>query len=70
MFKRKRHELKLESLATQAEFFEALENRHLSWARDTENPDITRVHFEIVDMVQEMRLKYNDLFDLYNKNES
>ncbi len=65
MFKRNREEIKMTSLLTQLDFFDALRNRHLRWAQDVDNPEIVQLHLEIINLILKITDKYRILLDLY-----
>lgn len=56
-----RDETKLESLAVQKTYVEALCGRHLVWAAHTEKVETAAVHFTVVLLLQEAREKYKIL---------
>ena len=55
MFRRRREEIKFEGLMAQLNLFAALENRHTVWADDTFDPEIERVHLEIIELIRQTR---------------
>ncbi len=67
MFKRQRRELKLESLRAQMDFLDALRIRHLGWADDTDDPEIARIHMEIITLIQRTWDHYDRLLALQTK---
>lgn len=68
MFRRRREEIKFESLMAQLNFFAALEHRHTVWADDTYDPEIERVHLEIIELVRQTRKKYRILLEMYKQD--
>jgi hypothetical protein len=66
MFGSDRHERKINSLLTQLDFFEAVLERHKIWVDDVDDPEIERVHIEIMGLLRQTRGKYNELLDKYN----
>ncbi len=68
MFKRKREEIKMTSLLTQLDFFNALKDRHRLWANDVDNPQIAQLHLEIIDLIVKIKDTYNRLIDLYQQH--
>ena len=69
MFRRKRAEIKMQSLMAQLDFFGALQERHRLWANDVEKPEMAQVHREIIDSVAKIKNQYNRLLDLYQQDE-
>lgn len=67
MFRREREEIKMKSLLTQLNFFDALENRHRLWADDADNSEIVQLHFEIIESLVEITDKYERLLHLYQQ---
>ena len=62
MFSNRRNEGKKESLQIQLEFLDALRSRHLLWVNDSDDPEITRLHLEVLGLIRQLRDK---LFDIY-----
>ncbi len=67
MFKRKQREIKIESMRAGLDFLDALQMRHLGWVEDTNDSEITRIHTEIIDLIQQTRNRYNRLLALYTQ---
>ena len=62
MFRNKRREAKKDSLQAQLELLAALRSRHFLWANDSGDPEITRLHLEVLGLIRQLRDK---LFDIY-----
>jgi hypothetical protein len=66
MFRRQqREEIKVESLRAHLDLFAVLESRHTIWADNAKDPEIERIHREIIVLIQETREKYAALLDKY-----
>jgi hypothetical protein len=62
MFRDKRSEVKKDSLQAQLELLAALRGRHFLWVNDSDDPEITRLHLEVLGLIRQLRDK---LFDIY-----
>ena len=56
----------LESLQAHLLFFEAAAQRHELWINDVSDPEIEKVHLEILGLLKQTRTKYQILIDSYN----
>lgn len=66
MFRGSRRERMLESLQTHLDFFAAAAQRHELWINDVSDPEIEKVHLEILGLLKQTRTKYQILIDSYN----
>jgi hypothetical protein len=58
----------LEKLEEQLDLFEALQISHDVWASKIDDPEVDRVHREILVLIEQMREKYSILTDKYSYN--
>ena len=56
----------LESLQAHLVFFDAAAQRHEHWIDNVSDPEIEKVHLEILGLLRETRTKYQTLIDNYN----
>ena len=66
MDNRKRHEIKLNSLAAHIEYLDAVAERHRMWANDVPDHEIENLHLEIIGLIRQTREKYIALLDKYD----
>jgi hypothetical protein len=66
MFIGDRRDRRISSLLTQLDFFEAVLQRHQMWVDNVDDPEIERVHIEIIGLLRQTRGKYNELLDKYD----
>lgn len=62
MLSNQRKELKKDSLHAQLEFLSALQSRHRVWANDADDPTVTGLHLEILDLIRQLREKLSDIY--------
>ena len=62
MLSNQRKELKKVSLHAQLEFLTSLRSRYFVWANDADDPEITRLHLEILDLIRHLRDKLLDIY--------
>ncbi len=67
MSKIKLHEIKLVSLRTQLDVFEAILGRHEVWAGGVEDPEIENAHRRILDLIRKVQEEYMTLLVLYSQ---
>jgi len=64
-WKNRRYEAKVDSLNIHAHFLETLCGRHLHWSSLAENSEITHIHREIAQLLQQISLLYKRLLEIY-----
>ena len=52
----------------QLDLLAALEHRHTVWADDTYDPEVERVHLEIIELIRQTRRKYSTLLEKYRRD--
>lgn len=52
---------KLEDLQAQRDYLLLLRDHHLLWSKSTDDPSIIRMHIEIIDLLYQMEVRYEDL---------
>ena len=67
MFKNKLHEIKLESLRAQLNFFKAAQGRHEIWAGGVDDPEIENAHRRIIELIREVREESMKLLRMYDQ---
>ena len=65
MLSNRRKNVKKESLQIQLEFLDVLQSRHLLWVNDSDDPEITHLHLEILELIRQIKEPYNKLVDIY-----
>ena len=66
MVRRTPKQVLLDYLAAQLNLFEHLQGRHDVLASNTNDPEIECLHYQIIDLLGQLREKYNLLLDKYN----
>jgi hypothetical protein len=61
-------ENKLQSLELQRKFLAALRSRHQKWAKDGDNPEITRIHHETADLIQKIIDHYDRMLEISSQD--
>ncbi len=56
----------LESLQAHLDFFDLAAQRHELWVEDVPDPEIEKVHIEILGLLRQTRTKYQVLIGMYN----
>jgi hypothetical protein len=60
-------EMRTEILESQLNFIAAIRTRHFEWAAETGDPELAKIHFEIVALFEDALWRYDRLLDTYQK---
>jgi len=56
-------EMKIENLRAEQEYLNVLRNRHLQWMNNADDPEIGRMHGDIVAVIKEMEDRFGILME-------
>jgi hypothetical protein len=56
-------EMKMENLIAEQEYLNVLRNRHLQWMNNADDPEIGRMHGDIVAVIKEMEDRFGILME-------
>jgi len=60
-------EMKIENLRAEQEYLNVLRNRHLQWMNNADDPEIGRMHGDIVAVIKEMEDRFGILMEALHR---